>query len=392
MKPHDPELVLEIDLEQYGTKAFLVIDRLVGGTSWGGLRIIPDPSKEETIAAARTMTYKYGFIGYMMGGAKAALQLPEELESQRKSVLVELGKKLSGVMWSGRWSPALDMGCRIEDLENLYQGAGIEKDVSSWTYGSGVYTAWSVFLSTVAALQLHGETLKGKRFVVQGMGRVGTEYCRMMSQAGAKLVGLSTLQGAIACEDGFDVEEIVQLRRSKGDGFLLEYGKGQPVDPQSVLELEAEIVVPSARGWAINEGNWNRIRGAIIPCAANAAMDLDVERKLRQNGRLVVPDFVANCGGVFGSILERYLQPSAIYHLLETHYFRKVTKLLQQSLDEERSVADIAIEESIEKLNRLDSLRERALQSIGKRILPFIPNVIRQPALLRYCSMRFFTH
>jgi glutamate dehydrogenase len=392
MKPHDPELILEIDLEQYRTKAFLVIDRLVGGTSWGGLRIVPDPSKEETIAAARTMTYKYGFIGYMMGGAKAALQLPEELESQRKSVLVELGKKLSGVMRSGKWSPALDMGCRIEDLENLYQGAGIEKDVSSWTYGSGVYTAWSVFLSTIAALQLHGETLKGKRFVVQGMGRVGTEYCKMMSQAGAKLVGLSTLQGAIACEDGFNVEEIVQRRTTLGDGFLLKYEKGEQIDPSGILELDADIAVPCARAWGIHDDNWKSIKAAIIPCAANAAMELAVERKLSETGKLVVTDFVANCGGVFGSTLERYLQASAIYHLLETDYFSKVTKLLQQSLDEGRSVADIAIEESIEKLNRLDSLRERALQSLGNRILPFIPNVIRQPALLRYCSMRFFTH
>jgi len=391
MKPHEPELVLEIDLGQYGTRAFLVIDRLVGGTSWGGLRIVPDPSLSETIASARTMTWKCAFVGIGRGGAKLALQLLEEHDHRRKEIVTHLGSRLSHFLRACKWIPGIDMGCNREDIENLYRGAGIGRSLSTWKDLAPLYTAWTVYLSTIAASEMLGKPIRGMAFVIQGLGRVGMEYCRMMKEAGAILVAASTRKGALYSPNGLDIDEVLRLRAERGDGFVLNYPKAEMIDPEELLQLDVDIVVPCARCWAINERNSSAIKGTIIACAANVAMDISIERQLHKKGKIVITDFVANCGGVFGSILERYLQPSAIYHLLETDYFRKVTKLLQQSLDEERSVADIAIEESIEKLNRLDSLRERALQSIGKRILPFIPNVIRQPALLRYCSMRFFT-
>jgi glutamate dehydrogenase/leucine dehydrogenase len=119
-------------------------------------------------------------------------------------------------------------------------------------------------------------------------------------------------------------------------------------------------------------------------------MDLAVERKLFETGKIVVTDFVANCGGVFGSLLERYLQPSAIRRLLETNYYEKVTRLLKRSLKEGRTIGELAIEEATAKLRRADSIRQHVLVEFGRHILPFVPDILRRPALQRYCEWKFF--
>lgn len=386
-----PELTLEIDLESFGTKAFLVIDRLVGHTSWGGLRIVPDSTKEEVIASARTMTHKHGFVGWPMGGAKAALDFREELQPARREILLELGRRLSRYLRTDEWIPGVDMGCTLEDIRNLYRGAGVKKDLSSWKDLSPLYTAWSVYLATRAGLAARGASVEGKAYVVQGLGRVGVSYCQLMSEAGARLIAVSTRKGAIYNPSGLDADDIVQCRMDEGDGFVLRPGRWESIESENLLELEVDIVVPCARCWAIHDQNYARIRGDIIPCAANVAMEPRIEQMLFEKGKIVITDFVANCGGVFGSVLERYLDPTAIHRLLEANYSRKVTRLLHQSAEQGRSVGEIATDEAMARINDLGSLSERAFYDVGRRMLPFIPSALREPALLRYCSMRFFT-
>lgn len=121
MTPSAPEIALEVSLESAGTKAFLVIGRTVRNSSWGGLRIVPDPSMEETIATARTMTLKYGFVDLSIGGAKGALQWTNEHTSSRPEVLRELGEKLSHLLQSKRWQPGIGLGHSVEDIKNLYR-------------------------------------------------------------------------------------------------------------------------------------------------------------------------------------------------------------------------------------------------------------------------------
>jgi glutamate dehydrogenase/leucine dehydrogenase len=211
-----------------------------------------------------------------------------------------------------------------------------------------------------------------------------------MVKSGAVCIAASTRRGTIHNRHGLDINEILAEQQRSGELFPLTYTKGDHLTAESLLELEVDILVPAARSWAIHNGNVNGIRASIIPCAANAAMDLAVERKLFETGKIVVTDFVANCGGVFGSLLERYLQPSAIRRLLETNYYEKVTRLLKRSLKEGRTIGELAIEEATAKLRRADSIRQHVLVEFGRHILPFVPDILRRPALQRYCEWKFF--
>lgn len=390
MIPPNPELILEVDLESSGTRAYLVIDRTVWDSSWGGLRIVPDPSLEETIAAAHSMTLKYAFIGLSIGGAKASLQLSASLEAKRSSVIRELGGKLSSILREHRWLPGIDMGSNIEDIKDLYAGAGIDIDLSHWTNQSAVYTAWSLFVSTLAALEARGDSIRGRTFVVQGFGKVGTVYSALMSSAGARLVGLSTRTDAIVCRNGVEVAEAGHLRASFGDSFPLKLRDARQTDPGTLLELEADIAVPCARAWAIHHGNWKSVKAIVIPCGANAAIDHETEKNLFQSGRTVIPDFVANCGGVFGSFVDRYLPPAEIRQLIETTFRRKLDHILAEAAAGHKTVSEVASGRVFGGIHHSGSRAEKVFIEIGRRALPIIPDALRRPVLRRYCAWKYF--
>ncbi|MBI2352390.1 MAG: Glu/Leu/Phe/Val dehydrogenase, partial [Deltaproteobacteria bacterium] len=368
-------------------KAYLAIDRRIDGSSQGGLRIVPDPTAEEVIACARAMTLKYAFLGLTWGGAKGALQLPHSLEGLRHEILRELGQKIVSILKSEKWIPRNDMGSTPEDLGNLFAGAGMHIDVSAWRNLSHLYTAWSVFAATVAALRFLGEEVQGKTFVVQGFGNVGSEYARLMDRAGAKLVALSNRKGAIYRQEGIRVGEILQLRKQHGDNFLFEYRKAEFMNPEDLLTLDVDVAVPAARCWAIHETNFEKVKARIIPCAANVAIDRSIEERLFQKGKIVVTDFVANSGGVFGSALQRYLSGAKIWRLVTERFGAKVWQLLQQSASTNKSMAELAIGEANERLLRWKSPRARILSRARRSILEWTPQPIREPLLYWYCSL-----
>jgi glutamate dehydrogenase/leucine dehydrogenase len=120
----------------------------------------------------------------------------------------------------------------------------------------------------------------------------------------------------------------------------------------SVLEKEVDILVPASSALSVNEENWKRIKADIIICAANAPMSNEIERSLFYNDKIVITDFIANCGGVLGSTMDNYVTNDIILHILSTSYKRKVENLLSQSADSNKPLLDIVTNE-IEK--RIDT-------------------------------------
>ena len=382
-----PEKFIEVYLKEYNIKGYVAIDRLINGRSWGGLRIVPDPTKEEIIASARTMSLKYDFAGLNLGGAKGALELPYELEHKRAEVLYKFGQNISDIIKSKMWMPGNDMGCGLEDIKNLFRGAGVSDDLSKWKDISHIYTAWSVYFSTIAAARYSDSEIRDKTYILQGFGKVGSEYCKLMSAAGARLVGTSTRAGAIYNSEGIDIAEVVKLKNEYGDSFIAKYGKGKIINLDELLELEADIVVPCARCWAINPGNVDNIRAKIVPCAANVAMTIDIESKLARKGIIVIPDFVANVGGVFGSYFEQYLSERSIHNILSSNYAEKVYYLISKSRETDKTVSEIALEEIENRQISKKGDRAKLLKIIFKSI---VPGFIKGSLLYLYCSKRYF--
>jgi glutamate dehydrogenase (NAD(P)+) len=143
--------------------------------------------------------------------------------------------------------------------------------------------------------------MAGARVVVQGFGAVGTHAARFLRDRGAVLVGASDSRGAVHDPQGLDVDALV---RTKADGKSLAEHGGGTSDPDAVLDMECDVWIPAARPDVIREENAHRLRARIVAQGANIPCTPGAERALAERGVLVLPDFIANAGGVICAAVE----------------------------------------------------------------------------------------
>ena len=347
----------------------------MGGRSLGGVRLVADVNLDEMRSAARSMAYKYGFIGLPMGGAKAVVRVDPQDDSLNHERLIAFGKALSPLITTGAYIPGIDMNCTLEDLQRIFRGAGLERDWSWRTIASHRYTAWTCYVCTLVGLQARGIAPEAATFAVQGFGRVGGAYAELMTAAGAKCVAVSNRLGSLADDGGLDIAALLRAREQAGDRFIEQHPPAARVSPVDVLTAPVAVLLPAARAWAIHRENWQDVQAQLIVSAANVAMDDDVERQLFESGRVVVTDFVANCGGVLGSILDRELDGNAIWHIINTSYRQKITELVSRSLATKQPVCSLARTEVDDRFNHWQ--RPPRSRNFGRRLRKMMPQRMR---------------
>ncbi len=383
----EPHLACTVDDRAHGLVGYLVVHNLVGGRSLGGVRLVADVNLEEMRWAARSMAYKYGFIGLPMGGAKAAVRIvpPDDsladdaatTSAYRREMLTTFGKALSPLIATGAYGPGIDMNCTLEDLQHVMCGAGLERDWSWRTIASHQYTAWTCYICTLVGLEALGIEPGAATFAVQGFGRVGGAYAALMTDAGAKCVAVSNRLGALTDEGGLEVADLLQDREREGDRFIVTSTRGEQVSSDEVLAAPVSVLLPAARGWAIHEDNWRDIRAPLIVSAANVSMDDAIERLLFDHDRIVVTDFVANCGGVLGSMLDRELEGAAIWHVLNTAYRNKITGLVALSRSTGQTICSLARGEVEDRIAGWQGTGRRGFEKHGRRLRKLLPRRMR---------------
>ncbi len=379
----DPHLDCTVHNER-GIIGHLVIHNLIQGRAWGGVRLVPDISLEEVRSTARTMAYKYGFIGFPMGGAKAALQIDRHHTSCKTENLVAFGKALSPLIKTGAFIPGIDMNCSVDDLKSIFRGAGLSRDLAGWKNVSHAYTAWSCFIATRVALERCGIDLSDSTFAVQGFGKVASEYATLMARDGAKLLAISNRRGAIANEKGFDIAHLIKTRDETGDDFITHYPTAERVTHERVLGYPVTVLLPAARAWAIHATNCQDIQAPIVVCAANVAMNDDIEHRLFDDGKIVVTDFLANCGGIFGSILEQKVKQEVIWNLLNTAYRKKLSHLLSRSAITGEPLFAIARREAEAQMAGWSERQPSWPDRISRRLWSKAPEGVRTKRLFRF--------
>ncbi len=378
------DLACTVHSDTFGTIGHLVIHNLVHGRSWGGVRLVPDISLEEMRSSARTMAYKYGFVGFPIGGAKAAIRIDGRQEPSREDILVEFGKSLSPLIKTGAFHPGIDMNCTMGDVQSILQGAGVQRDLSGWKNVSHVYTAWSCFIATLVALETRGIDLQDVTFAVQGFGKVASEYATLMARAGAKLLAVSNRAGAIANEDGFDIADLITAKDEAGEGFIAHYSHGERINHDDVVSFPVTVLVPAARAWAIHANNYQDMQAKIVVCAANVAMDDEIEQRLFKAGRIVVTDFVANCGGILGSMLEHEVTREVIWSLLDTVYRKKLSQLLSRSARAREPIFAIARRETEARMARWSEREPSWPERISRGLWSKMPHRVRARRYVRF--------
>jgi len=287
------------------------------GPTKGGLRFHPLVTADEVKALSIWMTFKCAVANLPYGGGKGGIIVDPkdlskgELERLSRGYIRGLYKYLG----EKQDVPAPDvntngqiMSWMVDAYENVVKhsapGVFTGKPVE---FGGSLArteaTGYGVNFAAVQALEKLGKDVKGATYAIQGFGNVGYHTGYYAHKAGAKIVAVSTVDVAIYNENGLDMEAIIKEFQTKG--FITnEAGYGKEISNAELLALEVDVLAPCALENQLTSENAGKVRAKIVVEGANGPTTPEADVILRQNGVLVVPDILANCGGVVVSYFE----------------------------------------------------------------------------------------
>jgi glutamate dehydrogenase (NAD(P)+) len=331
---------------------FIAIDSLLDGRARGGLRMLPDVSAAELRDAARAMTLKYGFLGLPQGGAKAGVLGDGEAPREEKQArLAEFARVAAPVLEARLYVPDSDLGTTAPDIQSMLRSIGVKVTRREWrTTRSGYYTAYSCLVSAVSALAQRGKSLAGQQVAIEGFGSVGSSLARLMQQRGARVVAVSTSQGAVFDPKGLDLDQLEPLSEAYGSAFVRQIDSRLQIERSRLLELPVDLLCPCARRHGIDETNVGRIAAPLICPGANDPIAPAAEAELLTREVVVLPDFVTNSGGVLGGTMEfAGLEQPSILALFDQFYTDRVTALLEACAAQGLSPRTLATAEAEER-------------------------------------------
>ena len=283
----------------------------------GGVRFHPNVNLDEVKALSIWMTIKCCVAGIPYGGGKGGITLdPRDYsEAELERIARAYSEAISPLIGEKIDIPAPDvntngkiMSWMVDAYENVVKksapGVFTGKPVE---FGGSLArteaTGYGVNFAAVQALEKLGKDVKGATYAIQGFGNVGyhTGYCA--HQSGAKVVAVSTVDVAIYNENGLDMEALFKEFQEKG--FITnEAGYGKEISNAELLALDVDVLAPCALENQLTSENAGKVRAKIVVEGANGPTTPEADAILRQNGVLVVPDILANCGGVVVSYFE----------------------------------------------------------------------------------------
>ena len=286
------------------------------GPAKGGIRYSPEVSLDEVRALAMWMTWKCAVVGIPFGGAKGGVICdPHEMSrGELERMTRRYATEISMLIGPNSDIPAPDMNTNpqimgwIMDTYSMHQGYSVPAVITGKPLSIGgsegrlEATARGVQVVTREAMQVFGLRPERCSVVVQGFGNVGSITARLLSELGCKVVGLSDIKGGIYNPDGIDV--YAALRHSKEHGNLAGLKNTESVTNAELLELPCDVLVPAALENQLTERNAPRIKAQLIVEAANGPTTPEADHILNDRGIIIIPDILANAGGVTVSYFE----------------------------------------------------------------------------------------
>jgi glutamate dehydrogenase (NAD(P)+) len=281
----------------------------------GGVRFHPEVDIDEVRALASLMTWKTAVAGVPFGGAKGGVNCPaRDLEqSELQAITRSFMSKIEKVLGPTRDIPAPDVNTNAQTMAWMMDeygklhghtpaictGKPIELEGS---YGREAATGRGcVFMFREAAPQI-GLNPADTTFVVQGFGNVGSWAARIMEQLGCKMIGVSDVNGAIRSDAGIDAEKLAEFL--KGGGTITEFAGAEAIPADDLFAIECDVLIPAALGGTIHEGNADTINCRMLVEGANSPTTPAADKILDDKGVHVIPDVMANAGGVVASYFE----------------------------------------------------------------------------------------
>lgn len=286
------------------------------GPAKGGILYAPDLSLDEIRALAAWMTWKCAVVNIPFGGAKGGIVCnPARLSnSELERLTRRYTAELIDVIGPERDVPAPDMNTNeqimawIMDTYSMHARHTVTAVVTgkpidlSGSRGRREATGRGLLIVVNEAIRKFGLRPAETRVVIQGSGNVGGTAALLMHESGYKVIAISDIHGAILNPQGLDIPDVLQYLETNKS--LENYPKADPISNHELLELECEVLIPAATENQITSQNAGRVKCRILAEGANGPTTANADEILARNGVFVIPDILANAGGVTCNYLE----------------------------------------------------------------------------------------
>ncbi|MCJ7613962.1 Glu/Leu/Phe/Val dehydrogenase, partial [Candidatus Bathyarchaeota archaeon] len=326
-----PEKILQVYDPKTGMNGILVIDNTTLGPGKGGIRIMPTVTIEEVYRLARTMTWKCALAKIPFGGAKSGIIAdPKQMSEEKKMEIIRAFSRALKRVCPSLYVAAPDINTGEQEMAVFAQENGSMKSATGkpahlcakpgvkcgipHEYGStalGVVQAAFTAANYVEDLDIDHATA-----AIEGFGNVGSFVVEYLTQIDVKVVAVSDSKGCIYNHDGLNYEKLLDVKTETGS--VVNYRPGKVLENKELFELAVDILVPAALPDVITKENVERVKAKLVVEAANLPVRQEIEKVLADRGVMVVPDILANAGGVISSYAEyRGYNPKRMLELVQ---------------------------------------------------------------------------
>ncbi|MFH1751417.1 MAG: Glu/Leu/Phe/Val dehydrogenase [archaeon] len=332
-----PEKILTVYNPRVGLKGFVVIDNTAFGPGKGGIRMTKTVSVDEVAGLARAMTWKCILAELPFGGAKSGIVANDkELTPEKKTELVKAFAEAVKVVSPSQYVAAPDMNMAESEMKLIAETNGDMKSVTGKPSSMGGLphelgsTGFGVFHAALVALEHLGLKPENISFAVEGFGNVGVFASKFLTEKGCKLVAVSDSKGTLYLETGIDFKKLEKVKKETKS--VVNYGEGKVLHSSEIVGIKCDLLVTAAIPDLITEANYNKVCCKLIVEGSNIAIDYQTEELLHEKGILVVPDVIANAGGVISSYVE-YIggTEQEMFKLVEEKITKNTKEILEKS-------------------------------------------------------------
>jgi len=372
-----PEKVLQVYDPDTGMKGILVIDNTSTGPGKGGIRFAENVIPQDVFRLARTMTWKCAAADLPFGGAKGGI-IADPSKVDRVAWMRSFAKMIRPycptqyIAATDIGTSELDMAIFAHEIGGMHACTGKPAELGGiphelGTTGYGVATALETAIEVLEKLNsTKNLPSKGQiKVAIQGFGNVGSFTARFLDSAGIKVVAISDVFGFIYNKDGLNIPRLMMDMKGKTRLSDLKEAYYDIRDKDEIFEIESDIFIPAAVGDVITDKTAPKLLGhgvKLVVEAANLPTVPQAGESLHKNGVWIIPDFIANAGGVIGSFVEyQGRTEKEAFQLIEYKIVKIVKNVLTKAILEEESPRVIATEISKQKVYRAMLLRKGAI-------------------------------
>jgi len=330
---------------------YRVTHNIARGPSKGGIRYHPDVTLDEVKSLAMWMTWKCSLMGLPFGGAKGGVIC--DPKSMSRSELERMTRRFTSEIINEigpeKDIPAPDVGTNAATMAWIFDTYSMNKGHSvlgvvtgkpltiGGSLGREEATARGALFCLSSALESEGKSLDGIRIAVQGFGNVGSYFAKFAAEEGAKVVAVSDSSGGIHNPNGVDIAAAFAHKR--GGGSLSELKGGDRITNEELLVIDCDALAPCALEQVITPDNADHVKARIVVEGANGPVTPAADDMLEANDVLVLPDVLANAGGVVVSYFE-WVQGLQEYFWKEDEVNRRLHDIVTRAFDETRATVE----------------------------------------------------